>query len=226
VRVLVVEDEVRVASFLQKGLKEAGYIADIATNADNGDYLVSCNDYDLILLDWLMPDVSGLELCRQWRKNGLKTPIIMLTCKEHTTDLVTALDNGVDDYIVKPFLFSELLARIRAMLRRASRFPEKPGLQMDDLKIELTTRNVTRGESTIVLSAREFTLLHYLIQNAEKVVTKTEISEHVWGTIFQTNTNILEVYINRLRNKLNCGSKHPLIHTVRGVGYIMRVMNP
>ncbi len=225
-RVLVVEDEVRVASFLQKGLKEAGYIADIATNADNGDYLVSCNDYDLILLDWLMPDVSGLELCRQWRKNGLKTPIIMLTCKEHTTDLVTALDNGVDDYIVKPFLFSELLARIRAMLRRASRFPEKPGLQMDDLKIELTTRNVTRGESTIVLSAREFTLLHYLIQNAEKVVTKTEISEHVWGTIFQTNTNILEVYINRLRNKLNCGSKHPLIHTVRGVGYIMRVMNP
>ncbi|MFQ5709333.1 MAG: response regulator [bacterium] len=224
-RVLIVEDEMRVANFIRKGLKEAGYAADIAEDANEGDYLCSVNDYDLILLDWLLPDTSGIELCHQWRKQGLQTPVIMVTAKDHTNDVISALDSGVDDYIIKPFSFSELLARMRALLRRVSSIPVNSKLILDDLEVDFAMREVMRGDTKIFLSAREYSLLEYLLRNAGKVVTKTEISEHVWGVLFETNTNVVEVYINHLRNKIDCGSKRPLIHTIRGAGYVMKVLD-
>ncbi|MFQ5864130.1 MAG: response regulator [bacterium] len=223
-RVLIVEDETRVANFIRKGLKEAGYSADIAGDAKQGEYLSSVNDYDIILLDWLLPDAEGIELCRQWRKHGLQVPVIMVTCKDTTNDVISALDSGADDYIVKPFTFSELLARIRALLRRASTIPVSPKLILDDLEVDLVGREVSRGDTKIYLSDREFSLLEYLLRNAGNVITKAEISEHVWGIRFETNTNIVEVYVNHLRNKLDCGSRRPLIHTIRGVGYVMKVL--
>lgn len=224
-RVLIVEDESRLASFIRRGLKEAGYVADVAGDAYSGDFLASTNDYDLILLDWLLPDSSGLKLCHQWREKGLQTPLIMLTCKDTTSDIISALDSGADDYITKPFSFTELLARIRALLRRASEVPISPLLKLDDLTVDVSTRKVRRGNAEIPLSPREFSLLEFLLRNCGKVISKTEISEHVWGLLFDTNTNIVEVYINHLRKKLDCGSRRPLIHTVRGVGYIMKVLN-
>jgi DNA-binding response OmpR family regulator len=223
-RILIVEDETRLAKFIQKGLKEAGYVADVAEDAYNGEYLASLTDYDLILLDWLIPGMSGVELCRQWRKQGLHTPVIMLTVKDSTADLVAALDSGADDYICKPFSFDELLARIRALLRRTSAIPMAPKLELDDLVLEPSRREVSRGGAKIFLSSREFALLEFLLRNAGNVVSRTAISEHVWGNLFETNTNLVEVYINHLRKKLDCGSKRALIHTVRGAGYVMKVM--
>ncbi|MFQ5640408.1 MAG: response regulator transcription factor [bacterium] len=223
-RILIVEDEAHVAHLIRKGLKEAGHVSDVATDTDDGDYLVGVNDYDIILLDWLLPGKSGLEMCREWREQGLHTPVIMLTCKDRTSDISSALDNGADDYITKPFSFTELLARMRAVLRRAQKTADTD-LKLDDLMVNFGRREVIRGGRKLFLSSREFSLLEYLLRNAGKVVTKTEISEHVWGVLFDTNTNIVEVYVSHLRNKLNCGSQRPLIHTVRGVGYMMKMLD-
>lgn len=223
-RILIVEDEVGVANFIRKGLKEAGYVSDIASNADDGDDLISSNDYDVVLLDWLLPGMSGLELCLQWRESGIRTPIIMLTTEDETNGVVAALDSGADDCIEKPFSFTELLARIRLVLRRTAANVADPVLKLDDLQMNLSRREVTRSDTKITLSAREYSLLEYLLRNTDRVVSKTEISEHVWGLLFDTNTNIVEVYISHLRRKLNCGD--PLIHTVRGVGYVMKAQLP
>ncbi|MFQ5602834.1 MAG: response regulator transcription factor [bacterium] len=223
-RVLIVEDEKRVANFTRKVLKEAGYTVDIAEDAEQGERLVSVNEYGLILLDWLLPGKSGLELCRHWRKQGVQVPVIMVTCMDNTNDVISALDNGVDDYIVKPFSFAELLARIRALLRRTSSMPLTQKMVLDDLELAPVRREVKRGGSFIFLSDREFCLLEYLLSNTGKVVTKSDIFENVWKVFADTNTNVIEVYINRLRLKLDCGSKRPLIHTIRGVGYMMKVL--
>ncbi|MDZ7276626.1 MAG: response regulator transcription factor [candidate division KSB1 bacterium] len=223
-RVLIVEDEARVAQFIRKGLNEADYVADIAADAHQAEYLASLNEYDLILLDWLIPGASGVELCRQWRERGMLTPIIMLTVKDNTTDLITALDNGADDYLTKPFSFAELLARMRAQLRRTSSAPLVPLLKLDDLVVDPSKREVQRGGNKIFCSSREYALLEYLLRNAGNVVTRTAIAEHVWGLLFETNTNLIEVYINHLRKKLDCGSRRPLIHTVRNIGYVMKVL--
>lgn len=223
-KVLIVEDEVRVANFIRKGLKEAGHAADVAEDAEKGQSLASANEYDLILLDWILPGVNGLELCLQWRKQGLRIPIMMVTCKDTTNDVISALDSGADDYIVKPFTFSELLARMRALERRASSTPTSPKLRLDDLEVDPIRREVNRGKAKIFLSAREFALLEYLLRNTDAVVTKADIFKHVWGVYHETSTNIIEVYVNRLRIKLDCGSRCPLIHTIRGVGYVMKVL--
>lgn len=223
-KILVVEDEKRVANFIRKGLKEAGCTVDVADNAERGRHLTSVNEYDLILLDWILPDTSGVDLCHQWRKQGLHVPVIMVTCKDDTKDVISALDSGADDYIVKPFTFGELLARMRALHRRASSIPSETKLKLDDLVVYPVVRAVKRGDEDIFLSAREFSLLEYLIRSADKVVTKTDIFENVWSVFHDTNTNIIEVYVNRLRTKLDCGSRRPLIHTVRGLGYIMKTM--
>ncbi len=224
-RVLIVEDEARLANFISKGMKETGYVSDIAKDAKHADYFVSTNDYDLILLDWLLPDISGLELCKKWRLQGRQTPLIMITAKDNREDIISGLDCGADDYLVKPFSFSELLARIRALLRRASVMPASLKLELDDLVVDLARHEVTKGKTKIVLSGREFSLLEYLMRNAGKVVTKTQIAEHVWGEIFYNNTNVIDVYINHLRKKLNCRLERPLIHTIRGTGYIMEILD-
>jgi DNA-binding response OmpR family regulator len=225
-RILIVEDEARLAEFLRRGLKEAGYVADLAEDAYNGEYLASVNDYDLILLDWLIPGMSGVDLCRQWRKNGVLIPVIMLTVKDNTEDVIAALDSGADDYITKPFSFDELLARVRALLRRSSMTPSAPLLKLDDLVVDPSRHEARRGGDKIFLSAREFALLEYLLHNAGNVVSKATIAEHVWGINFETNTNLIEVYVNHLRNKLDCGCKRQLIHTVRNVGYVIKVLEP
>ncbi len=221
-RVLVVEDEPRVASFTRNGLREAGYVSDLASKAEVADELVSSNDYDLILLDWLLPDGSGVELCQRWRKERVMTPIIMLTCKDKTEDIIKALDGGADDYLVKPFSLMELLARIRALLRRASVGSGQSQIEVDDLTLDLSRREVYRGGSKIDLSYREYCLLEYLLRNAGRTVSRSEISERVWGNHFDTNTNVIEVYVNHLRKKLDCGSKRPLIKTIRGFGYMIQ----
>ncbi|MFQ5650508.1 MAG: response regulator transcription factor [bacterium] len=223
-KVLIVEDEVRVANFIRKGLREAGYAADIAQSAGEGADCMSNNEYDLVLLDWLLPDKPGIDLCLQWRKENLLLPVIMVTCRDATDDVVSALDNGVDDYIVKPFTFSELLARMRALLRRASTKGVSPTLKLDDLEVNPARRTVNRGETKIHLSEREFALLEYLLRNSGRVSTKKEILAQVWDIQHNINSNLVEVFINRLRLKLDCGSRRPLIHTLRGAGYLMKAL--
>lgn len=224
-RVLVVEDEVRLAGFLQKGLMEAGYAVDIAIDAENGDALLSENSYDIVLLDWFLPGKSGVELCREWRQRNIHVPILMVTARDNTREIIKALKYGADDFIQKPFSFEELLARMAAHLRRTRVFSALPKLTIDDLVVDVARREVRRGEEPIYLSAREFELLTYLMKNVGKVVSKTAITQEVWGFSFLTNTNLVEVYINHLRKKLNCGSKKPLIHTLRGMGYVLKVLD-
>ncbi|RMF65682.1 MAG: DNA-binding response regulator [Calditrichaeota bacterium] len=223
-KVLIVEDEARVARFIRKGLKEAGHQADIATDAEQVRDIEIDGKYDVILMDWILPGTNGRELCLFWRKQGVQTPVLMLTCKDTTEDVISALDSGADDYMVKPFSFEELLARIRALHRRTSKLAPAPKLRMDDLELDVVKREVRRGGEPIFLSNREFELLEYLLRNAERVVSKSEIAEHVLGIHHDTHTNIIEVHINHLRNKLNCGSRRRLIHTIRGAGYVMKLM--
>ncbi|RMF59169.1 MAG: DNA-binding response regulator [Calditrichaeota bacterium] len=221
-RILIIEDESPLANFIKKGLQESGYVVDVAEDGRSGEFMVNENHYDLILLDLLLPDKDGTDLCQGWRKAGITTPIIMLTAKDDKEDIIHGLDCGADDYVVKPFSFAELLARIRTILRRTSMTPATSKLTIDDLEMDLTRREVTRGHQKIHLSVKEFSLLEFLLRNKGRVCTKTEILEHVWGYFFETNTNIIEVTINHLRKKLNCGSRRALIHTVRGVGYIIK----
>ncbi len=225
VKILIVDDETRVANFIRKGLREAGYTADVANSAEEGDVRMAESDYDLVLLDWLLPDKPGVELCRQWRKKNLRLPVIMVTCRDATQDVISALDSGVDDYIVKPFTFGELLARMRAILRRSTTLSESQPLTLDDLALDPSRRTVFRGETRIHLSEREYSLLEYLLRNAGQTVSKKEILENVWGIHHEISSNLVEVFINRLRTKLDSGSKRALIHTLRGVGYLIKLLD-
>lgn len=219
-RILVVEDEKKIAAFIKRGLKEEGYAVDIAADGEEGYRLICENDYDVILLDLMLPKLDGLSLCRQVRQDGVQTPIIMLTAKSAVPDKVTGLDAGANDYITKPFAFEELLARIRVLLRTAGHPPTR--LQVADLTLDLLTHTVTRAGKEIPLSAKEFALLEYLMRNAGTVVTRTMIYEHVWDIDFDTSTNVIDVYINYLRNKIDAGHEKKLIHTVRGRGYMLK----
>lgn len=219
-RILVVEDEKKIAAFIKRGLKEEGYAVDIAADGEEGYRLICENDYDVILLDLMLPKLDGLTLCRQVRQDGVQTPIIMLTAKSAVADKVTGLDAGANDYITKPFAFEELLARIRVLLRTAGHPPTR--LQVADLTLDLLTHTVTRAGKEIPLSAKEFALLEYLMRNAGTVVTRTMIYEHVWDIDFDTSTNVIDVYINYLRNKIDAGHEKKLIHTVRGRGYMLK----
>ncbi len=220
-RILVVEDEKKVAGFIKRGLEEAGYSVDVATDGEEGLYLAEIDDYDLIVLDLIIPRKSGLDVCRELREQSIKTPILILSARDSVDDKVKGLDMGADDYLTKPFAFSELLARVRALLRRGETMvPVK--LQIEDLVMDTVTHTVTRAGREIKLTSKEYALLEYFIMNHDKVLTRTMISEHVWDYTFDTFSNVIDVYINYLRNAIDRDFEKKLIHTVRGVGYVLK----
>ena len=220
-RILVIEDEVKIAQFIKRGLKEEGYAVDVAGDGEEGHFMLSSNEYDAIILDLMLPKIDGLTLCRQLRKEGNQTPIIMLTAKDTVKDKVKGLDSGADDYLPKPFAFEELLARVRVLLRKKDSRVQTQ-LKVDELTLDLLTHKVTRGDREIDLTVKEYALLEYLMRNAGNIVTRTMISEHVWDINFDTFTNVIDVYINYLRNKVDSGFADKMIHTVRGKGYLLK----
>ncbi len=220
-RILVVEDEKKIANFIKRGLKEEGYAVDVACDGEEGLFLAKTNEYDIVLLDLMLPKIDGIALCKKLKAVEVKAPIIMLTAKDTVKDKVMGLDSGADDYLTKPFAFEELLARIRAILRKQdTEAPTK--LTIADLEIDLLTHKVARGAREIDLTTKEYSLLEYLVRNKGIIVTRTMISEHVWDIDFDTFTNVIDVYINYLRNKIDSGFDNKLIHTVRGRGYILK----
>lgn len=220
-RILIIEDEKKIADFVKRGLKEEGYAVDVAYDGENGLFLAKTNTYDLVLLDLMIPKIDGITLCRRLKEEKILTPIIMLTAKTNVKDKVAGLDSGADDYLTKPFVFEELLARIRAILRKKEgKTPTV--IQVDDLVLDLLSHKVTRAGKEITLTAKEYSLLEYLMRNSGNIVTRTMISEHVWDIDFDTFTNVIDVYINYLRNKIDSGHKKKLINTVRGRGYILK----
>jgi len=220
-RILVVEDEAKIAQFIKRGLKEEGYAVDVAGDGEEGHFLLSSNEYDIIILDIMLPKMDGLDLCQTLRKEGNQTPIIMLTAKDTVKDKVKGLDSGADDYLSKPFSFEELLARVRVLLRKKDSRVQTQ-LKVNDLTLDLLTHKVTRGTKEIDLTVKEYALLEYLMRNAGNIVTRTMISEHVWDINFDTFTNVIDVYINYLRNKIDNGFEQKMIHTVRGKGYLLK----
>jgi len=219
-RILLIEDELRIANFIERGLKEEHYAVDVADSGEKALYLADINPYDLIILDLMLPDMDGFSICTELRGRGIETPILILTAKDSLKDKVQGLDLGADDYLTKPFAFEELLARVRALLRR-NRTEKQTLLTMADLELDQVTHRVKRAGRDIPLTAKEYSLLEYLMLNAHQVVTRTMISEHVWNEDFDSFTNITDVYINYLRNKIDKGFDKPLIHTIRGVGYML-----
>ena len=220
-RILVVEDDKKVAGFIKKGLEEETYAIDVAYDGEDGLHLASEGQYDLIILDIMLPKIDGLEILSQLRDQGRDTPILLLTAKDAVDDRVAGLNKGADDYLTKPFAFSELLARVRVLLRRG-KAEVKTTLQISDLTLDLVSHNVNRGGDEIELTGKEYSLLEYFMRNQEKVLTRTMIAEHVWDYNFDTFTNVIDVYINHLRKKIDKGRESKLLHTLRGVGYIMK----
>jgi two-component system OmpR family response regulator len=221
-RILLVEDDLKIASFILKGLKEAGFASDHATDGNNGLYMALLNNYDAAIIDIMLPERDGLSLIDELRRQKINTPVIILSAKRSIDDRVRGLQMGGDDYLTKPFAFSELLARIQALIRRASGTAEPVTLEVHDLSINLLTREVIRKGRKIELQPREFALLEYLVRNTGKVVSKTMITEHVWGYDFDPQTNVVEARICRLREKVDKGFETKLIHTIRGVGYVLK----
>ncbi|MDX9760150.1 MAG: response regulator transcription factor [Bacteroidota bacterium] len=219
-RLLIIEDEPGIANFIRDGLSEEGYVVDIAGEGRSGLAMALAGDYDLILLDWMLPGISGIELLRGYRTAGRGTPVIFLTARDTVDDAVFGLDAGANDYIRKPFQFDELLARIRVQLRETP--DEEAQLRLGDITLQLDTHSVRRGDEEIALTPKEFTLLAFLLRNKGRVCTRTRIIEHVWDMHFDSDTSVIDVYINYLRKKLDRGEGPSLIHTVRGVGYMIR----
>jgi heavy metal response regulator len=220
-RILIIEDEGKIAAFLKRGLKEEGYAVDVAADGEQGYFLASTQDCDLIILDLMLPGLDGLDLCRKLRAEGNEARILVLTARDKVRDKVQGLNAGADDYLTKPFAFEELLARVRALLRkRETGSPTK--LQVADLAMDLLTHKVLRAGREIELTAREFALLEYLIRNVGTVVTRTMIAEHVWDVNFDTFTNVIDVYMSYLRNKIDRAFPDKLIRTVRGRGYVIK----
>jgi heavy metal response regulator len=218
VRVLVVEDEKPLAEFIRKGLKENGYAVDTAYDGDEGEVLASVEPYDAIVLDIMLPRQTGLEVLRKIRAAGVTTPVLLLSARDGLSDRVSGLDLGADDYLVKPFAFPELLARLRALQRRSG--PMAPlELTCDDLVMDVVRRKVHRAGKEIDLTPKEFSLLEHLLRHEGEAVTRTSIIEHVWDMHFDSFSNVLDVLVNRLRNKIDGPFRRRLIHTVRGVGY-------
>ena len=221
-RILLIEDDQKIASFVVKGLKAAGYAVDRASDGEEGLHLALTEPYDAAIVDIMLPGLDGLTVIERMRKERVNTPVIILSAKGSVDDRVKGLQRGGDDYLTKPFAFSELLARVQALLRRASRASEPTRLTVGDLSIDLLTREVVRGGKGIELQPLEFSLLEYLMRNPGRVVSKTMIMEHVWDYNFDPQTNVVEVRISRLRDKIDRGFDRKLIHTVRGVGYVLK----
>jgi two-component system copper resistance phosphate regulon response regulator CusR len=220
-RILVVEDQPKMASFIRKGLHSQGYVVNVSETGMGAELLIAENPYDLVILDVNLPDQSGMDTSKNIRRDGFKGPILMLTALSSTKDKINGLDAGADDYLTKPFDFEELLARIRALLRRNSG-NEISKLRFSDLELDMVLRKVVRSNVELSLTAREFSLLEYLMRHPNRPVTRTEISEHVWDINFDTNTNVIDVYINMLRKKVDSPFPKKLIHTMVGYGYILK----
>ena len=221
-RILLVEDDLKIASFIVKGLRAAGYAVDHATDGGEGLHLALTQPYDTAIIDIMLPKLDGLALIERMRKEKVNTPVIILSAKDSIDDRVKGLQTGGDDYLTKPFAFSELLARVQALIRRAGGISEATQLNVGDLSINLLTREVTRGGRKIELQPLEFSLLEYLVRSKGRIVSKTMIMEHVWDYNFDPQTNVVEVRISRLRDKIDRGFDKKLIHTVRGVGYVLK----
>ena len=217
-RILVVEDERAAAAVLAKGLREHAYAVDVAGDGRTALAQIAANDYDLILLDLLLPGTGGLEVCRQARASGVSTPILMLTARGGPDERVNGLDAGADDYLPKPYHFPELLARVRALLRRGPVLAPAE-LVIDDLRLDTRARRVQRAGREVTLTTKEYTLLEYLVRRRGEVVGRADIAEHVWDDSFDPMSNLIEVYIQRLRRKIDDGHPRRLIHTRRGAGY-------
>lgn len=217
-RILIVEDDQKLGTFLQKGLKEENYAVDVCRNGNDALYYAQVYNYDVIVLDLMLPGKDGMSVCRELRENSILTPIIMLTAKDTLEDKISGLSKGADDYLTKPFSFAELLARIRALFRRNQDY-KGDILKVGDLKMDLIQRKVTRGGKEISLSGKEYALLEYLMRNKGRIVTEWMILEHVWDMNYEGTSNVVNVYINHLRKKIDHGEKIKLIHTLRGYGY-------
>jgi DNA-binding response OmpR family regulator len=222
-RVLVVEDDKKIASFVSRGLKEAGHAVDVAGRGDEALNLGLHNHYDVAIVDLMLPVLDGLSLIERWRAQKVKTPVIILSAKRSVDDRVKGLQIGGDDYLTKPFVFSELLARVQALVRRSSQTGEPSTLSYADVTLDLLSREVTRGGRKIELQAREFALLEYLLRNAGRVVSKTMILEHVWDYNFDPKTNVIDVLVSRLRSKIDRDFDRKLIQTMRGFGYVLKL---
>jgi heavy metal response regulator len=220
-RLLVIEDEKKVARFIKKGLEEEGYAADLAFDGEEGLAMALDRVHDLIILDIALPKMDGLQVLKKLRERNVPTPVLLLTVRAAIEDKVLGLDSGADDYLTKPFAFQELLARIRALLRRKPE-AEPPLLKVEDLILDPARHLVTRGEERIDLTSKEFALLEYLMRNAGRVLSRAMISEHVWDYDFDTESNVIDVYVNYLRRKIDTGREKKLIQTVRGSGYVLK----
>jgi heavy metal response regulator len=222
-RILLVEDERNVASFIRKGLEEEFYAVDIAENGPKGLSMAISKAYGLLIVDIMLPGLSGIELCKRLREKGARVPILLLTAIDSIDSKVEGLESGADDYLTKPFAFTELLARVKALLRRSSDTATE--LFIDDLRVDLMARRVFRDNKEIVLTPKEFSLLEYLLRNKGIILSRTEIIENVWGYSFDPTTNIVDVHIKFLREKVDADFQKKLIHTVRGAGYVLKEEN-
>ena len=221
-RILVVEDDKKIASFISKGLKEAGFAVDVANDGVDGLHLGLTEPYDAAVVDIMLPGLDGISLIERLRTKKITTPVIILSAKRSVDDRVKGLQSGGDDYMTKPFSFSELLARIHALIRRSTRESEPSTLNAGNLTIDLLARAVKRGEEDISLPSREFALLEYLIRNKGRIISKTSILEHVYDYSFDPQTNVVDVLVCRLRNKVDKDFDRKMIHTVRGMGYVLK----
>lgn len=220
-KILVVEDEKKVSKFIQQGLEEERYAVTVASDGQQGETLASNEKFDLIILDILLPKKDGISVLKALRAKRINTPVLLLTAKSSIENKVEGLDSGADDYLTKPFSISELLARMRSLLRRGTS-EKNTLLNVGDLQLDLVLHKAIRGEKSIELTAREYALLEYFMRNVNHVLTRSIISEHIWNYNFDSGTNVVDVYINHLRNKIDDGFEKKLIHTVRGVGYVMK----
>jgi heavy metal response regulator len=220
-RILLVEDEKKIAAFIERGLTEQHYTVDVAQDGNEGLYLAEVNPYDLVILDIMLPGKDGFAVCRELRKQKNEVPILMLTARDDVRDKIYGLDSGADDYLTKPFAFGEFLARVRVLLRR-NRAVKTTVLKVGDLELDQLSHDVTRAGKTIELTATEYALLEYLMLHDGQVVTRTMISEHVWNQDFDSFSNVINVYINYLRKKVDAGFPVKLIHSVRGRGYMIK----
>ena len=220
-RILVVEDERKVASFIRQGLQEEGHAVEIAADGAAAlELLEEAPAYDLVILDLMLPKRDGFEVLKMLRQQRSQTPVLVLTARDSVSDKVRGLDLGADDYLTKPFAFDEFLARVRALLRRGAG-QRAPVFKLDDLSLDPATRQVTRGIRRIVLTAREYALLEYFLRNVGRVLTRPMIAQHVWGLDFDTESNIIDVYVGYLRRKIDGEGERRLLHTVRGAGYML-----
>lgn len=224
-RLLVVEDNPKMARIIRQGLVENGYAVDVARNGHDGEQMAATEPYDAIILDVMLPDQDGIQACMNLRRRRVGTPILMLTALSTTGDKVKGLDAGADDYLTKPFEFDELLARVRALLRRGQA-KEASNLKFADLEMDLLTRKVIRAGRDIQLTTKEFALLEYFMRNPHRVLSRTSIGEHVWDMNFDSDSNVIDVYVSMLRRKMDKGFEQRLIHTVIGTGYVLQTEEP